>query len=281
MDKKIIFLDIDGTLVADDGWVPASAADACRQARLNGHEIYLCTGRSKPEIYDFIMEIGFDGIIGAGGGFIELHDGMLYHKTVPAIEVRRMVDFFDQHGVDFYLESNGGLFASKNFLPHVERCIYGDIDNDPDARRRKEEQPHPFIEGLIYGEEDLYKTDVNKACFLQSDTLSFAQIKAEFENAFDTIQCTVPQFGDESGELMVPGVHKATAIEALLTHLGLSKEGTIAIGDGLNDLEMFDYCEIGIAMGNAKEELKSVADHVTGSVDEDGLHQAFRTFGLI
>lgn len=274
-------MDIDGTLVADDGWVPASAADACRQARLNGHEIYLCTGRSKPEIYDFIMEIGFDGIIGAGGGFVELNDGMLYHKTVPASEVRRMVDFFNQHSVDFYLESNGGLFASKNFLPHVERCIYGDIDNDPDARRRKEEQPHPFIEGLIYGEEDLYKSDVNKACFLQSDTLSFAQIKAEFENAFDTIQCTVPPFGDESGELMVPGIHKATAIEALLTHLGLSKERTIAIGDGLNDLEMFDYCEIGIAMGNAKEELKAVADHVTSSVDEDGLHLAFRTFGLI
>lgn len=281
MDKKIIFLDIDGTLVADDGWVPASAADACRQARLHGHKIYLCTGRSKPEIYDFIMEIGFDGIIGAGGGFVELNDGMLYHKTVPASEVRRMVDFFNQHSVDFYLESNGGLFASKNFLPHVERCIYGDIDNDPDARRRKEEQPHPFIEGLIYGEEDLYKTDVNKACFLQSDTLSFAQIKAEFENAFDTIQCTVPPFGDESGELMVPGIHKATAIEALLTHLGLSKERTIAIGDGLNDLEMFDYCEIGIAMGNAKEDLKAVADHVTSSVDEDGLQLAFRTFGLI
>lgn len=274
-------MDIDGTLVTDDGWVPASAADACRQARLNGHEIYLCTGRSKPEIYDFIMEIGFDGIIGAGGGFVELSDGMLYHKTVPASEVRRMVDFFDQHSVDFYLESNGGLFASKNFLPHVERCIYGDIDNDPDARRRKEEQPHPFIEGLIYGEEDLYKTDVNKACFLQSDKLSFAQIKEEFENAFDTIQCTVPQFGDDSGELMVPGVHKATAIEALLTHLNLPKERTIAIGDGLNDLEMFDYCAVGIAMGNAKEELKAVADHVTGSVDEDGLHQAFRTFGLI
>nr|WP_319215997.1 Cof-type HAD-IIB family hydrolase [uncultured Trichococcus sp.] len=281
MDKKIIFLDIDGTLVTDDGWVPASAADACRQARLNGHEIYLCTGRSKPEIYDFIMEIGFDGIIGAGGGFVELNDGMLYHKTVPASEVRRMVDFFNQHGVDFYLESNGGLFASKNFLPHVERCIYGDIDNNPDARRRKEEQPHPFIEGLIYGEEDLYKADVNKACFLQSDKLSFAQIKAEFENSFETIQCTVPQFGDESGELMVPGIHKATAIEALLTHLGLPKERTIAIGDGLNDLEMFDYCAVGIAMGNAKDELKAVADHVTRSVDEDGLYHAFRTFGLI
>ncbi|CZQ94205.1 cof protein [Trichococcus palustris] len=281
MEKKIIFLDIDGTLVTDDGWVPESAATACMQARQNGHRIYLCTGRSKPEIYDFIMEIGFDGIIGAGGGFVELGDEMLYHKTVSAESVRYMVDFFNEKEIDFYLESNGGLFASKNFLPHVEYCLYGDVDNDPAAQKRKTENPHPFIEGLIFGEEDLYKTDVNKACFLESKTTAFAEIKRAFEEAFDVIQCTVPAFGDESGELMVPGIHKAVAIETLLAHLGLSTKGTIAIGDGLNDIEMFDFCETGIAMGNAKEDLKKIANHVTDSVSDDGLFKAFKAFGLI
>lgn len=281
MEKKIIFLDIDGTLVTDDGWVPDSAAMACREARQKGHLIYLCTGRSKPEIYDFIMEIGFDGIIGAGGGFVELDDGMLYHKTVSAENVRYMVDFFNEKEIDFYLESNGGLFASKNFLPHVEYCLYGDVDNDPAAQKRKTENPHPFIEGLIFGEEDLYKADVNKACFLESKTTSFAEIKRAFEEAFDVIQCTVPAFGDESGELMVPGIHKAVAIETLLDHLGLSTKGTIAIGDGLNDIEMFDFCETGIAMGNAKEHLKTIADYVTDSVSDDGLFKAFKAFGLI
>ena len=95
------------------------------------------------------------------------------------------------------------------------------------------------------------------------------------------IQCTVPAFGDESGELMVPGIHKAVAIETLLDHLGLSKEGTLAIGDGLNDIEMFDFCETGIAMGNAKEDLKKIADYVTDSVSDDGLFKAFKAFGLI
>jgi len=281
MEKKIIFLDIDGTLVTDDGWVPESAVKACIQARQNGHLIYLCTGRSKPEIYDFIIEIGFDGIIGAGGGFVELGDEMLYHKTVSPENVRHMVDFFDEKEIDFYLESNGGLFASKSFLPHVELCLYGDVANDPLAQAQKNDNPHPFIEGLIFGEADLYKNDVNKACFLESKTVPFAEIKREFENIFDVIQCTVPVFGDESGELMVPGVHKAVAIETLLDHLGLSRKGTLAIGDGLNDIEMFDFCETGIAMGNAKDELRSIADHITDSVSDDGLFKAFTFYGLI
>lgn len=281
MEKKIIFLDIDGTLVTDDGWVPESAAKACIQARQNGHLIYLCTGRSKPEIYDFIMEIGFDGIIGAGGGFVELGDEMLYHKTVSTENVRHMVDFFDEREIDFYLESNGGLFASKDFLPHVELCLYGDVVNDRLAQERKTKGPHPFIEGLIFGEANLYKSDVNKACFLESKTISFADIKREFENIFDVIKCTVPVFGDESGELMVPGVHKAVAIKTLLDHLGVSRKGTLAIGDGLNDIEMFDFCETGIAMGNAKDELKSLADYITDSVSDDGLFKAFKRYGLI
>jgi hydroxymethylpyrimidine pyrophosphatase-like HAD family hydrolase len=76
-------------------------------------------GRSKAEIYDFIMEVGFDGIIGAGGGFVEIEGEMLYHHKVSDEDVRHMVDYFHEHDLDFYLESNGGLFASKNLLPHV------------------------------------------------------------------------------------------------------------------------------------------------------------------
>ena len=72
LDKKIIFLDVDGTLCNDKGLVPESAAIAVKKARKNGHLVYLCTGRSKAEIYDFIMDIGFDGIIGAGGGLLKL-----------------------------------------------------------------------------------------------------------------------------------------------------------------------------------------------------------------
>jgi len=241
----------------------------------------LCTGRSKPEIYDFIYNIGFDGIIGAGGGFVELGDTMLYHKKIDKDAITRMVDFFDENNIDFYLESNGGLFASKNFRPHVEKCLYGDIENDEEARLKRDNNPHPFIEGLIYNETNLYIEDVNKVCFLESEGISFEKIKKEFEEDFEIIQCTVPAFGENSGEVMVKGIHKAIAIEKLLNHLNMAIEDTIAIGDGLNDIEMFEYCNIGIAMGNAKDKLKEIADYITDDVHENGLYNAFKKYELI
>ena len=281
MNKKVIFLDIDGTLVTDDGYVPDSAREACIKAREKGHKIYLCTGRSKPEIYDFIYEIGFDGTIGAGGGFVEIGEEMLYHKKIKRESIVKMVDFFDENNIDFYLESNGGLYASKNFRPHVERCIYGDIDNDEEARQKRDTSPNPFIEGLIYNETNLYIENVNKVCFLETEGIPFEKIKKEFEEEFEIIKCTVPIFGENSGEVMVKGIHKAIAIESLLKHLKIDKKDTIAIGDGLNDIEMFEYCNLGIAMGNAKEKLKEIADYVAEDVHEDGLYKAFKKLELI
>ncbi|MDA5927298.1 HAD-IIB family hydrolase, partial [Listeria monocytogenes] len=212
MTKKIVFVDVDGTLVNDDGLVPESARTAIIKARNNGHQVYLCTGRSKPELYESIISIGFDGIIGAGGGYIEVDDEIIYHKKVANEDVVHMVDFFTEKQLDFYLESNGGLFASPNLESHLDRLVYGDVENDPIAREKKANNPHPFMESLTYGETNLYRTDVNKACFLENKAVPFEEIKKEFSGKFEVVHCTVPVFGDDSGELMVPDIHKATAI---------------------------------------------------------------------
>ncbi|MBC1644562.1 Cof-type HAD-IIB family hydrolase [Listeria welshimeri] len=281
MTKKVIFVDVDGTLVNDDGLVPDSARTAITKARDNGHQVYLCTGRSKPELYESILSIGFDGIIGAGGGYVEVDEKIIYHKKVADEDVVHMVDFFNEKQLDFYLESNGGLFASQNLEAHLDKLIYGDVENDPIAREKKVNNPHPFMESLTYGETNLYRTDVNKACFLENKAVPFEEIKNEFSGKFEVMHCTVPIFGDDSGELMVPNIHKATAIELLLKHIGRNKKDTIGIGDGMNDAEMLTYCETGIAMGNAKEALKLLANEITASVDEDGLYASFEKHGLL
>jgi Cof subfamily protein (haloacid dehalogenase superfamily) len=279
-NRKIVFIDIDGTLLMENGIIPESAQQACRQARENGHLLYLCTGRSKAEIYDSIWNVGFDGLIGAAGGYVESGNEMLYHQKVTPEDVKHLVDYFNTHEVDFILESNTALYGSRNLQPHLERRIYGDLLNDPAAQERKRLSPHPFIATLVCGEENLYLEDVNKVCFLES-SLTFEQIREELDGRFTAIQCTIPVFGENSGELMIPGIHKASAIARLLNHLNIPREDSIGIGDGLNDLEMLEYCQVGIAMGNAREQVKAVADDITDRIEEDGLYNCFLKYGLI
>ena len=70
---KIIFLDVDGTLVDYEGRIPKSAIKAIREARKNGHRVDICTGRSRAEVYEELWEIGLDGMIGGNGSYVEDH----------------------------------------------------------------------------------------------------------------------------------------------------------------------------------------------------------------
>ena len=283
MEKNIIFFDGDGTLVdvrPAREYIPESTIEAVRQTREKGNLCFLCTGRSKAEIYPYILDVGFDGIIGAGGGFVEIGDEMLYHKKVSQESINHVVDFFEKYNFDYYIESNGGLYASKHLVPRLEMIMYGDLENDPEARRKKEEEPSHFIPSLKVG-YDLHRDDVNKICFLEKEGVPFDVIKKEFDQEFNVIHCTVPIFGDDSGELSVVGVNKASAIETLIQHLNIPRENTYAYGDGLNDADMLEYCQYGIAVGNAKDKLKEIADEVTDDIADDGIYNSMKKHGLI
>lgn len=279
MERKIIFIDVDGTLVNDNGIIPKFAQIAIKEARKNGHYIFLCTGRSKAELFDHIMEIGFDGVIAAAGGYIEFENEVIMHKKVQTEDVKYLVKYFNENNIDFYLESNGGLFASKNCKEHLRNIIFGDSNLDSKIKAELEKGMNPFIECLIEG-EDLIRDDINKVSFLES-SIPIEIIKEEFQAKFNVISSTVSAFGENSGELSIPGIHKALAIETLLKHLNLSKEDTFAYGDGINDAEMIEFVNIGVAMGNAKEELKNIADDVTDTHDENGIYNSFKKYKLI
>lgn len=277
--NKIIFLDIDGTLVNDNGIVPESAKIAVKKAREKGHKCFLCTGRSKAEIYPEIMEIGFDGIIAAAGGYIEYRDKVILHKKVSSEATKHVIDFFQDNNVDFYLESNGGLFASENLKKRLRKILFSDIDENPKKKEELEKGMSPFLDALIEG-QNLFREDINKISFLESH-LPFEKIQKEFAKEFNVIHCTVPAFGERSGELSIPDVHKATAIEILLEHLEAKNAETYAYGDGMNDAEMIQYVKYGIAMGNAKEGLKKIASDITDTHDHDGIYKSFKKYGLI
>lgn len=272
--KKAIFIDVDGTLTNAHEQIPSSAIYAIQKARSIGHQIFLCTGRSKPELYDFIVNIGFDGYICAGGGYVEINQKVLYHKKFEEKDLHSIIDFFNEHEIDFYVESNHGLFASKNCKKHLLDILYEETQD------REKALSHPFYNVLI-DQADLYQLqDVNKICFLGSTT-PIEQVEEAFSDRFTIMHCTVEMFGKNSGEVVIKDMNKAFAIHSLLEAIHMDQKDTFAFGDGKNDIEMLEYVHTGIAMGNAHEALKAIADDVCASVDDEGLYQSFVKYHLL
>ena len=240
--------------------------------------MFLCTGRSLSEIWPEIMDIGFDGVVAAAGGYVEFDGQVLTHQNVPVDQVRRVVSYFDARGINYFLEANSGLYGSAGIKSQLRALLYGGV-TDENVLAELERGFGPFIDHVVVG-EDPARDDINKISFLGSDT-PFEVIRAEFADTFTVIPATVPQFEPNSGELSIAGIHKAGAIETLVEHLGITVEDTIAYGDGHNDLEMLEFVHIGVAMGNAHQKVKDIADDITGSPDEDGILTSFTKYGLI
>ena len=275
---KIIFVDIDGTLVDYENHLPESAVAAIRKARENGHKVYMSTGRSKAEIYENLWAIGFDGLIGGNGSYVEDQGMVIMHQLITLEQCKRIVDWLHERKLEFYLESNNGLFASE----HFEEACKGTIQEY--CRRKGKDEVEKinvrdvFPEMIFDGE--LYRDDLNKVSYKLNDYQDFLDTKEQFP---DLQNGTWGGAGETAlfGDLGVKDITKANAIECLLKHLGAKKEDTIAFGDAKIDIPMLEYCKIGVAMGSGGVEIKAMADYVTDDVDKDGLYKAFVHLGLI
>ncbi|WP_297077647.1 HAD family hydrolase [uncultured Enterococcus sp.] len=267
----IAFFDVDGTLCTSSGEVLPSTVEAIQAFRNEGNLAYICTGRSKPEIIESILAIGFDGIIGAGGGYVTIGEDVLIHQTMPKPMVLDMIAYFDQHDIGYYLESNDGLFASENCERKISEAIRKIAKETKVAEEPLLEKMTWFVELVKqFDEIPIDYGNVNKISFI-NNTVPFLEIERRYGEEFHMYQSTVALFGPESGEIAVRGVNKQTAIEFVLETLNLDKTQALAFGDGDNDLAMFAAVGYTVAMDNATDRLKKAANEVTADADEDGI----------
>lgn len=276
---KIIFLDVDGTLCNELGKVPESAKEAIIKTHENGHDFFLCTGRSKAEIPEEVVQLPIRGMIGAGGGYCEVDGEVILHEVFDVIELRKLITFLEENEVEYYLESNQGLFASKNLRDRLSSLILKGTPKDSIEGQEKLQDIAWFLDLLIEDQTKIDYGDVNKVSFI-NQTIPYEVIHEKYEGDFYMLRSTVPIFGPDSGEIGIKNITKKTAIETVIQHLEKDKRETIAFGDGHNDLSMFEAVELGIAMGNAQDVLKDVADIVTLTHDEGGIAQALAELEL-
>jgi len=274
----IIFTDVDGTLYDYEGNLPESAVLAIRKLRSNGHQVYMVTGRSKAENKKELWDIGFDGMIGGNGSYVEADGKVLLHQRITLEQCRHIVDWCESRKIDFYEESNQGLFPSPHFIENAGDTIQKYMAGKGEAVS-KEIDVRDVIHGLIEKQE-LYREDLNKVSFILHSYQDYLDAVKEFPDL------KVGTWGgrDENalfGDFGIRDVDKAKAIQTLLDHLQVDRRETIAIGDASVDIPMLEYCNIGIAVGSGGKEIKAMADYVTDAVDQDGFYKAFAHFGLI
>ncbi len=255
---KAAFFDIDGTLVSFTTHVISdSTLAAIRQLRQNGVKVFIATGRHRLWINN-LNDMEVDGYVALNGGLCTSPKGeVLYKKPIDAADIESMLDYQRIHPfpvacvmedailMNYRNESVDIVYQQLN----IERPDYGDLES----------VRHKPVYQLI-------------AFFTADDE---APIMASMPHSEATRWN--PYFAD-----VVPqGSSKAVGIDQVIAHYGIRLEETIAFGDGGNDIAMLQHVGIGVAMGNAADDVKQAADYVTASVDEDGIRKALQHFSLI
>ena len=274
MNKKLIFLDIDGTLTAPGSNVPPqSALDAIRAAQAQGHKVFLCTGRN----YDMLRPLlayGFDGAVASGGGYVFMDDQVLFDCPMTEEQKERALRLFAEGGVLRTIEARDASYCDPGMGEFLQQCSGG---NSELLRWREALEKDLGIRPMAeYDGRPIYKV-----VFMCARAEQLAGAIRELEGEFYFLVQDLAGANCLNGELVNRKFDKGSGIRQVCRALNVPLADTVGVGDSMNDLEMIETVGTGVCMANGSPNLKKRSDLVCPSVDEDGLAWAFRELGLV
>ena len=253
-----MFFDIDGTLVSfKSHTVPESARRAIARLREQGVKVFIATGRLMKHVA-IVNDIEVDGYITVNGGYCITSAGeVIFESAFPRATVERVIDLSEQYGFDLNVMTHQDMYVSS--MGERVKKIASMINIMPTV------------------------ADVRAIAATQPVVQMCPYISRELEQEIMPLlpDCVGSRWIETFMDLNVRGVDKSLGIQQVMNYYGLTMAEAMAFGDGGNDLPMVRDAAVGVAMGNACDELKAVADYITSSVDEDGVSHALRKYGLI
>ena len=253
-----MFFDIDGTLVSfKSHTVPESARRAIARLREQGVKVFIATGRLMKHVA-IVNDIEVDGYITVNGGYCITSAGeVIFESAFPRATVERVIDLSEQYGFDLNVMTHEDMYVSS--MGERVKKIASMINIMPTV------------------------ADVRVIAATQPVVQMCPYISRELEQKIMPLlpDCVGSRWIETFMDLNVRGVDKSLGIQQVMNYYGLTMAEAMAFGDGGNDLPMVRDAAVGVAMGNACDELKAVADYITSSVDEDGVSRALEHFGLI
>ena len=255
---KIIFFDIDDTLRnSKTGFVPSTIPTVFQQLREKGILTGIATGRGIFGVVPEIQELKPDFFVTLNGAYIEDKKGnVIYSNKIAKDKVEEYITWTKEIGIDYGLVGSHAAKLSRRteMISHAIDPIYTDLEVDPD----------------FYQKEDIYQMWTFEE---QGDDLTLP------ESLASTLRMV--RWHEHSSDVVPISGSKAAGVAKVVDQLGLKPENVMVFGDGLNDLELFDYAGISVAMGISHDKIKEKADYITKTLEEDGIFDALEGFGMV
>jgi HAD superfamily hydrolase (TIGR01484 family) len=252
---KLVATDLDGTLLRDDGSVSGRTREALAAAAAAGAAHIIVTGRAVPWTRHILDDLGYDGLAVCGQGAQVYHAGE--HRLLTSVTLdRRLVALALSK-----IEAETGplaLAASRDGLD-------GEVLVGPGYRVLEGPLPVRFVDDPA----EMWSAPINKV-YIQHPRLDDDALALAARTTAGSMVAVV-MAGPGVVEILPLGLSKATGLSLAARRLGVKAAETIAFGDMPNDIPMFAWAQYGVAMANAHDELKAVADEVTASNDDEGI----------
>lgn len=291
MDPRLVCVDIDGTLINARQEIPDSSRRAIRAGIQAGNVFVLCTGRSLPEVYPWLWDLGFAGIIGGSGAFTRLGAQTVTDHRISNQDLRTVSALLDSHGFPWVWQTPTHLHPSPSFLEaFAGRAAHAAGGDNPDAvvpdgtgaQAADPADWSPYLRQISSSVRPGLPESASKGTFMvpRGEELRPGTLEEATEGRLRSISGSVESAWGTTCEVLLSGVDKGTALTELAARLGIPRSHTVAIGDSVNDIEALEAAGTGVAMGNASPLVKQMADMVTGNIDNAGLSCALEELGL-
>lgn len=276
MSKKIIFLDIDGTLCQPgNNKPPLSALNAIKETQEKGNLVYLCTGRNLGMISP-LLDYGFDGLIASSGGYIVCGNREIYDCPIGVDQQKNVMDILEKNGIFRTIECRDRSYVDEGFKAFLKEKSRQESNSEILRWREQIEKDLGILPMSCYQGEPIYKM------VLMFESLS--QLDQPLDLFNETFSFTVQDdglLGYINGEMVPRFYDKGKGVIRVCEYLGIPIINTFGYGDSMNDKEMIETVNHGVVMRNGSPNLKLIADEICDSLEEDGIYKSFQKNNLL